>query len=430
MMEKKKALVLGGTAAHIALLKELKRRDYQTILVDYYPDPVAKPYADLHVQESTLDFDKVVEVAREHEVDLVISACVDQANVAASYAMEKIGKVPPYPYKIAKRISNKGDMKKVMNEHGIPTARHLYVEDINDVDLSELRFPVMVKPADCCGAAGVKKCETKEQLEKYLPFAIECSRNDLALIEEFVEGVEISAYCFVSNGKAKVLATAERLSVIDGDEEVIKCYGTIMPSSLPESAIRVVEDAATKVAQAYGLDNTPLHIQALVDVSKEQDQVNIIEFAPRVGGGLSFWTTREKTGFDIISATVDSWEGKQVQVLMSDKPIVQVIHLVYAHPGEFGTIEGTDQVIEKGLVDAFFPYKTAGMQIGEATASAGRVGAFIVSGSTCEDILDKLTPAFSMISVRDDDGTDLTCRDLFLGEKEMSAYNNRRSEQR
>lgn len=430
MMLEKKALVLGGTAAHIALLKELKRRGYRTVLVDYYPNPVAKPYADLHVQESTLDFDKVVELAREHEVDLVISACVDQANVAASYAMEKIGKVPPYSYEVAKRISNKGDMKRAMNEQGIPTARYLYVEGISDVDLSNLRFPVVVKPADCCGAAGVKKCETEEQLEKYLPFAIECSRNDRALIEEFVSGIEISAYCFVSNKRAKVLATAERLSVIDGDAEVIKCYGTIMPSSLSEAAIRAVEDAATKVAQAYGLDNTPLHIQALVDDSREQDKINIIEFAPRVGGGLSYRTIWEKTGFDIISATVDSWEGKQVSVYVTDEPIVQIVHLIYARPGEFEKIDGMDLAVKTGLVDTFFPYKTKGMHIGETTASAGRVGAFIVSGSSCEDILDKLAPTFSGISVQDRIGNDLTCRDFILGEEEITAYKNRRSEQR
>lgn len=135
---KSTALVLGGTAAHIALLNELKARNYYTILVDYYSNPVAKPYADLHIQESTLDADKVVEIAQQHQADLVISACVDQANVIASYAMEKLGKTPPYSYEIAQRISNKGDMKKVMLEQGIPTARHIYLDGLEDEDISNL----------------------------------------------------------------------------------------------------------------------------------------------------------------------------------------------------------------------------------------------------------------------------------------------------
>ena len=433
---KSTALVLGGTAAHIALLNELKARNYYTILVDYYPNPVAKPYADLHIQESTLDADKVVEIAQQYQADLVISACVDQANVVASYAMEKLGKTPPYSYEIAQRISNKGDMKKVMLEQGIPTARHIYLDGLEDEDISNLHFPVVVKPADCCGAAGVKKCDNKTQLEQHLPFAIDCSRNNLAVIEEFVEGVEISAYCFVSKGKAKVLATAERLSVIDGDKEVIKCYGTIMPSSLSEATVRVIEEAATKVAQAYGLDNTPLHIQAIVDAScslpensevSDRNGVNIIEFAPRVGGGLSYWTIREKTGFDIISATVDSWEGTLVEAHLSDAPVMQAIHLIYAEPGEFDHIEGMQQIIEDGYAQAIFPYKTKGMEVADETASAGRVGAVVVSGATGDEILDKLTNVFLTISVRDNHGNDLMRRDLLLGKEEMDSYKSRKA---
>ena len=416
----KTALVLGGTAAHIALLNELKSRGYHTILIDYYDNPVAKPYADEHLPESTLDQDRVLQIARERNADLVISACVDQANLVAAYAMEGLGKKPPYSYAIADAITNKGNMKRIMLDNGIPTAKYLYVEDGQTPDISDFTFPIMVKPADACGAAGVKKCETLEQFEEFFPFAVASSRNRRAVVEEYVSGVEVSAYCFVSKGKAIMLATAERLSVIDGDQSVIKCYGTIMPSSVGNSALRIIEGAATDIAKAYQLDNTPLHVQALVD----GERVNIIEFAPRVGGGLSYLTIKNRTGFDIISASVDSWEGKEVPVSVRENSLLQVVHLIYAKPGVFSRIEGVERIRTSGTVDALFEYKTSGMTLGAATASAGRAGACVISGSTTSEIKEKAHKVFEEISVVGMDESDLTRRDLCLN-NEMDAYEKR-----
>ena len=80
-----KAIVLGGTNPHIELIKNLKKRGYYTILVDYAENPLAKDYADEHIQESSLDKEKVFKIARDRKVNLVISTCSDQANVTACY---------------------------------------------------------------------------------------------------------------------------------------------------------------------------------------------------------------------------------------------------------------------------------------------------------------------------------------------------------
>ena len=100
----KVALVLGGTVPHMELILQLKNRGYYTILIDYLENP---PAADEHIVESTLDKEKVLEIAVERKVELVISGCVDQANISACYAMEKLGKYVPYSYEIARKVTNK-----------------------------------------------------------------------------------------------------------------------------------------------------------------------------------------------------------------------------------------------------------------------------------------------------------------------------------
>ena len=59
------AIVLAGTPPHTALIENLKRRGYYTILIDYFENPPAKKAADEHVRESTLDQEKVLEQKKQ-----------------------------------------------------------------------------------------------------------------------------------------------------------------------------------------------------------------------------------------------------------------------------------------------------------------------------------------------------------------------------
>ena len=151
----KAAIVLGGTAPHIELIRQLKERGYFVILVDYLEHPPARDHADIHEKESTMDPEAVLKVARKYDAKLVMSACVDQANITACYVAEAMGLTKPYSYKTASEITNKGHMKKVMTENGVPTTRYYYMENGEELPDFKLKFPVMTKPAENCDSSGV-----------------------------------------------------------------------------------------------------------------------------------------------------------------------------------------------------------------------------------------------------------------------------------
>ena len=70
-MHTKLSTYTGRGYDQIALIQEFNNRGYHTILIDYYPNPPAKNYADFHYQASTLDIDAVKRIAIEEDVDLV-----------------------------------------------------------------------------------------------------------------------------------------------------------------------------------------------------------------------------------------------------------------------------------------------------------------------------------------------------------------------
>ena len=409
-MVKPVAIVLGGTAPHIELVKQLKDRGYYVVLVDYLPDSPAKSFADYHEQVSTLDNDAVLEVAKKHNAELVISACVDQANITACYVAEQLGLPHPYSLAFSSNITNKGYMKRVMMDHGIPTSRYLFFERDDSYSSFDLIYPVMVKPADSCAASGVKKANNRDELLKYLAEAKAVSRTGRAVVEEFVSGVEVSVYAFIQNHEAKILMISERYSVIEGNKQVLKCYATITPPSVSSVAKEKIEYLTNRIAEVFEMNNTPLHVQYICD----GDSVNVIEFAPRVGGGISYKNIKENTGFDIIDATIDSYLGNPVNVKATLSSRFYSVNLAYGIPSIFDHLEGVQELIDQGIVDSCHFHKTKGASLFDDRASSCRIAAILISGDSRDEIISKVKYTFEHINAYDPYGNQILRKDLYV----------------
>ena len=404
------AIVLGGTSPHIALIENLKTRGYYTVLVDYLENPPARNAADEHIRESTLDQDKVLELARTIDAKLVISTCVDQANVTACYVAERLGLPAPYSYETALNVTNKILMKKKMIESGIPTSRFVIAKSFADFENQELRFPVIVKPADSCASTGVKKAFTPSEVEIFLNDALGLSRTNGAVVEEFNEGREFSVYGFVKEKKVHLILIAQRITTIDGSGRVMLCYATVAPAEITEKLEYQIQECADKIAASFDLNNTPIHIQVITN----GDEIDVIEFAPRVGGGFSYKTIKLGTGFDIINAAVDSYLNIKTNIEYKKPDSVFAINLIYATPGIFDRIEGYGELIENNTILGLFDHKTRGSRICSDRASSSRVGAILVEGKSRHELLAKIEHAVTRMEVYDSNGKRIMRKDLYL----------------
>lgn len=292
MKEKKPiAIVLAGTRPHILLIEKLKQRGFYVILVDYLDNPIAKPYADLHFQESTLNNEAVINIAREYNASLVISTCVDQANLTACYVSGKLGLPHPYSYETAMNVTDKLRMKKIMMENNIPTSKYYNISESMIQDIYDLKYPVIVKPADCNSSKGVRKVDDQKYLKEFINDALSLSRTHKAIVEEFVIGDEIGIDCFVQDGKAKVLMIKERRKINKNNNYIQQIYGCIWPMPVSEIVAKEAEIIANQITQAFGLITCALMIQAILCDNK----IYVIEFGARIGGGESYSIIKRST---------------------------------------------------------------------------------------------------------------------------------------
>lgn len=408
-MEKKVALVLGGTVPHVHLIDLLKERGYYTILLDYTPNPPAKKFADEHLHVSTLDKEAVLNVANERKAQLVISTNVDQANVTCCFVSEKLGLPKPYSYETALNVTDKQRMKRIMWDNHIPTSKYIQVDSIDDIGGLDLKYPLMVKPADSNSANGVKRVYNNDELKNCLPEALRYSRNGMAIVEEFVSGKEISAYGVVISGKATVIMHQERLSVYDGEDKVIKCYASLAPSRISKAAALKAESILTQIATTFHLDNTPLFFQGIVN----EDDISVIEFAPRVGGGISFKTIKDATGFDIINAALDSYLN--IPITIDDwHPMenIYAVNQIYGTNGIYDRTIGGEQLLHDGVINILSFYKQKGDIIESSRASSSRIGVMVVNDKSELGLRKKVSEAFSRLDSFDEKGNSIIRRDL------------------
>ena len=402
-----KALVLAGGYPQIALIQELKSRGIKVLLADYNLEPVAKAYADVFFQVSTLDVPAITNLAREESVDFLITACTDQALLTVAQVSETLG-LPCYiNYETALNVTNKSYMKRVFNQAQIPTSKHMILETLDADAIAGLRFPVIVKPVDCNSSKGVKKALDLQQLQEAFAEAVNLSRTKTAVVEEFIQGREITVDVQVEAGVAHVLSKAYSDKIADQDKFVI--FRTRYPVAEPDPIHRKIQETAQKIADAFGLKNSMMLIQLISD----GEEIYVLEFSARTGGGVKYRLIRQVSGFDVIKAAVDLTLG-QVPHVQIQEPVAKYISNVflYCHSGVFDRLEGFEELKREGILEEYFLFKWKGAQMTGTSSSGDRIAGFTILGNSLEQLQEKYELASSRIRVLDPEGRDILRHDL------------------
>lgn len=411
MSENKKAIVLGGTFPHIELLNILRKSGFYTILVDYLPNPPAKHFADKHILASTLDADAVLAIASEEKVDLVISSCVDQANVTAVYVGERLGLPIPYSYETAMKIANKSTMKKCLLDFGIRTAKYVNISssEVNYVDLktvNELRFPLIVKPVDGNGSKGVIRVYQEDSLEQAIEKSRSVARNGDLILEEFITGREIAADCYVDENDFQLVMTRERVKKTNGKsiDEFEQISGSFWPAQLNDKEITDFKNQIDKIISGFKLKNVNLIVQAIL----REGKFYILEFSPRIGGGDNYDIIQKKTGCNLVEVSLNTFLGKKNTLGVVQDNWVHFDFYFYGKKGIFGDLEIPESLKAHINVVHIKIYKIRHDVLHGNLTSSDRVGVILLRGRSQKEVTGLVEIVRENVRVLDVEGKDIT----------------------
>lgn len=384
---KMRILVLAGGYDQIALIDELKRYGHEIILEDYLENPPAKRAADKFFRISTLDEMATCRLAQKEKVELITTACTDQALLTVARVSEKLG-LPSYlSAETAMNVTNKAYMKKIFDKNGILTATSVLLEDRTKWKTqlgNEMQFPVVVKPCDCNSSKGVVKIKSMEDLQRAVDAAFELSRDGKVVVEQYIEGKEISVDAWVENDQVKVLSISETVKTSNKDEAFIICK-SIYPVDDIDIYYDKIQETANSIMKAFQLKNCPLLIQALI----ANGNVYVIECSARMGGGTKYKLIEHMSGINIMSVYVKRILGNDNQILNSirNKRYMELIY-IYTKKGIVNEMVNFDKLKKENIISDYFFYKSPGSVIEHQESSSDRVAGILLMDD-CKSEVDK-----------------------------------------
>ena len=402
-----KALVLCGGIPQIAAIKELKKRGITTILADMNENVAAREYADGFYKVSVLDVDGVRNLAKEQEIDFIISVCADQVLQVAAQVSEELG-LPCYiDFATAENVSKKSYMKKVFWDNNIPTSKFVIMDEFDEEKIKHLEYPIIVKPVDAYSSRGVTKVSNLEELKAAFEKAKNISRTNNAIVEEFVEGDEVTVDVYVEDGIAHILCLTNLYKIGEDGKFIIN--RSHIPAMISKDIEDQIVDTAQKIVDAFGLKNCPMLIQLI----STGEKISVVEFCARTGGGIKFVMIKKASGFDVVKAVIDLALGNKPHVEDFEKSkTITVNEFVYCNPGELDHIEGFEELLNEGVITEYNQFKLKGASFGEINGSGDRVAYFSIVSDNEEDIKARHKIANQRIKAISTEGKDLIRHDL------------------
>ena len=271
---KKAVLTFGVGPLQESIIKRAKKMGLYTVGIDPCADATCKDCVDAFEIVPGQDYEGHCAVVEKYGIDAIVTAATDKPLVMMARIAEKYS-FPFYSVETAQWSTDKFQMKERFELGGVPHAQGKLISKAEEAE--GLVFPVIVKPRDNSGSRGVKLCRSKGELEASMNEALEVSKLDTVLVEEFIEGPEYSIEGLHHDGKSEVIQfTEKKTTEFPYNVEL----GHIQPANISKENQQKIREIVAKIGSALHFENCPSHTELKIN----ERGIFVIETSPRLGG--------------------------------------------------------------------------------------------------------------------------------------------------
>lgn len=305
-------MLLGGISYLVPAIEVAHKHGYHVITVDYLPNNIAHRYSDDYHNVSILDKEAVLSLAKELQIDGILSFAVDPGVVTAAYVAEQMGLPFACSYESACILQDKARFRQFLADNGFNTPNAKGYSDAQEAlkDIDYFHWPVIVKPTDSAGSKGVTKIETPEGLQDAIEIALKESHNGCFIIEDFLElhGYQSSADCFSVNGELVYADFSDQLFDKNAENPYTPAV-EIWPTSMPQEHQNSLTSEIQRLLKLLNCGTGLYNIESRVC---RNGKSYIMEVSPRAGGNRIAELQRIGSGIDLIEAEVCKAVGDEI----------------------------------------------------------------------------------------------------------------------
>jgi biotin carboxylase len=372
-------LVLGAGPAQLGLLEAARARGLWIAVVDRDPGAPGFQFADRRCILSTEDEPAIERLVGALEIDGIISPGTDWPVGVAARIAERAGLPHPISPQTAVLATNKLRQRERLAEAGVPQPRSWVVG--NGDDPPEVDGPVVVKAPDRQGQKGLTLVVDPAALVPAIETARGAARSGLALVEELVDGPEVTVVGFSIDGVFTALTVTDRITA------ELPAFGVALAHVWPSHVGGLSPDVAEAAVAALGIENGPSYTQLRISPAGPQ----VIEVAARLGGGHDAELVQAVLGVDLNGLALDAALGNEL-VLPPHEPRVggAVTRFLVAPPGVLERVE-----VPAGLEARI--YREPGYVFTPLRRGADRAGAVLVTAGSREEALAQADAAANRV---------------------------------
>ena len=361
-----------------------------------------------NVQINAADVPALLDFARSHHIHLTVVGPDDALALGVVDAFQEAGLRIYGPTRAAAQIeASKAFSKELMTTAGVPTARHATFTDLTAAKrhVQSHPLPVVIKASGLALGKGVYICQDVPAALQALTEIMGEKRFGAAgnsvVIEEFLDGQEVSIHAFCDGHTAVLFPTAQDHKRIGTGDTGPNTGGMGTFAPVPWTTPKLMEAAHRQAVKPIlqGLSDSEAEFRGTLYpglMVTPAGGLKVLEYNARFGDPetQSFMRLLESDLLDILNACVDGTLG-QLEVTWADSTAVTVVLASGGYPGTYPTglkIDGLQAAAQLPGVVVF--HAGTKRSDGQLVTSGGRV---LGVSATGRDLRDAQVKAYAAI---------------------------------
>lgn len=291
------------------------------------------------------------------------------------------------------KVRDKALMRRQIEAAGLRTPRYAAVATAAELTdaAAAVGFPCVLKPTDSAGSIHVSRVDDLAELEHAYHQLTHDHRLDLGrgldgrvLLEEYLDGPEVSVEGYVSGGRVTVVAVTRKLL---GPEPYFVELGHVVQAELEPAVRRAVEAYATAAVAALQVTVGPFHCELRLPGGEPV----LIELGARLGGDRIPDLVAVATGIPLAHLAVAAHTGLDPQEVPLGSPRAKYagIHFFTAPgPAGYRAVHGLDRLRARPEVLEAELQLPPGHAVPAAHDFRGRIGHVLYATDSYADALE------------------------------------------
>lgn len=292
-----KGLILGVGDAQVDAIRYLKGAGWWVIGCSYRREGRGLGLIDRFELIDIKDRTAIEELGRREEIDLIYSVGSDLAMLTIAEVARNLDLPCFIRSETAEVTQDKIELRSFLTARSISPIKYKRVS--SEADLEEWdSYPAIVKPADSQGQRGVFRADSIREIKAGLESSLSFSGRKAVIVEEFLDGPEVSANAFVIDSHVVFNEISDRL-VVEGYPGGIP-RGHVLPTRrcLGET-LHMTKTLVERCIHALGIENGPVYFQ----IKLTDKGPRIIEITPRLDGCHLWRLIKTVGGVDLLEAS-------------------------------------------------------------------------------------------------------------------------------